>query len=266
MKKIGVILIIIFSMQGCQIFNKIALNTGLPSEQEIVDGLKKALEEGAKYAVKELSKKDGYYNNRSVKIILPPDLENVFDAAKNNQLVQNLGLDDKLQKKIDDFELAINRTAEQAATEALPIFGNAISNLTISQGIDILQGTDLSGQVSDFDSIAATHYLELQTRANLFALYKPKMDSLLNIDLGLGFSANQAWDNLTTYYNNFVAPVLRKQKINYSLSEYSTNKALDGLFYMMGAEEKEIRKNPYQYSFKIIKKVFGYAFKNQSSS
>lgn len=262
MKKTVIILIIIFSMQGCQIFNKIALKTGLPSEQEITAGLKKALEEGAKYAVKELNKKDGYFKNNNVKIILPPDLKNVFDVAINNKMAQNLGLDDKLQKKIDDFELAINRTAEQAATEALPIFINAVNNLTISQGMDILQGTDLSGQVAEFDSIAATHYLELETRTYLYALYEPKMDSLLNIDLGLGFSANKAWDNLTTYYNNFVAPVLQKQKINYTLSEYSTNKALDGLFYMMGTEEKKIRKNPYQYSFNIIKKVFGYVFKN----
>ena len=94
-------------------------------------------------------------------------------------------------------------------------------------------------------------------------MFKPKLNTTLNKDLGLGFSANKAWDAVLQYYNGFVAPVMGKEKINYTLSDFATNKALDGLFYMMGQEEKKIRKDPYKWAYDIIKKVFGYVYKGK---
>ena len=267
MKKIALLLLTFFFLTGCDVLDQIASQLQqqqgavAPSSGEIVQGLKKALNMGADYAVSNLNKRDGYYGNSKVKIPLPKDVNNVIDVAMQNKTVKNLGLDKVLQKKMDNFVLAINRSAEEAAIEAKPIFVNAISGLSISQGMSILKGTDIAGKHSGFDSIAATRYLEYKTRSQLFNLFKPKMDKTLNKDLGLGFSANQAWDNVIKYYNGFVAPVLRKQKIDYTLSDYATNKALDGAFYMMGNEEKKIRKDPYKFAVDIIKKVFGYVFK-----
>ncbi len=267
MKKIIILIIFAITLSGCEILTQIleqSTTSVAPTDQEVVSGLKKALEEGTKFAVSNLNKKDGYYGNTKVKIPLPDDVKNVINVAINNNTVKNLGFDKVLQQKIDNFELAINRAAEDAAQEALPIFINSVNNLSISQGMNILRGTDLSGQHSGFDSLAATHYLEMKSRPALFTSFQPKMDNVLNKDLGLGFSANDAWNKLITYYNGIIVPVLGKEKITYTLSEYATNKALDGLFYMMGNEEKEIRENPYKFAYDIIKKVFGYVFKPQN--
>jgi len=223
MRKVSILIITLLFLQSCQVINKFASNSISPTEQEIVLGLRKALHEASKLAVSELTKKDGYFGNDNVKIDLPDDIKNIFNVALNNRLVKNMNLDTKLQQKIDEFELAVNRTAESAAKEALPIFINCVNSLTISDGLNILQGTDTRGQIQGFDSLAATHYLDLKARNELFLIFQPKMDSLLDTDLGLGISANTAWNNLTTYYNSIIAPVLKKQKIDYTLSEYSTN-------------------------------------------
>ncbi len=265
MKKIALFLVgILLFMQSCDILNQIAgeLSAGMaPSTEEIVQGLKKALQMGTDYAVSTLHKKDGYFKNPKVKIPLPNDVNNLLQTAMQNKTVKTLGLDKILQQKIDNFVLAINRSAEEAAVEAKPIFIDAIKNLTITQGMNLLQGHDPRGKVSGFDSLAATHYLELKTRSQLFNKFKPKFDKYLNKDVGIGFSANQAWNEMTKYYNGYVAPVLNKPKINYTLSDYATNKALNGLFYMVGQEEKKIRKDPYKWGVDIIKKVFGYVYK-----
>lgn len=265
MKKIAIVLILAFFMQGCdvimQVLEQVPLDVA-PTSEEIVQGLKKALTMGTDYAATNLNKKDGYYKNPKVKIPLPTELNNVLQTAMQNNTVKTLGLDKVLQQKTENFVLSINRAAESAAIQAKPIFINAVTNLTISQGMDILKGKDLSHHVSGFDSIAATHYLAMKTRHDLFNLFKPKMNTILNKDLGLGFSANKAWNELLKYYNGYVAPVLGKPTINYTLSDYATNKALDGMFYMVGKQEVKIRRDPYKWSSDIIKKVFGYVKEN----
>jgi len=264
MKKIFLISALIIFFSSCQVLEQIlkqAAASTTPSEAEIVEGLKKSLEIGTNSAVSTLNKKDGFYGNPIVKIPLPPDVKSVLDVALNNKTVKQTGMDKLLQEKIDKFLLSVNRSAESAVIEAKPIFVNAITNLTINQGLNILQGKDISGKVSGFDSIAATHYLELKTRSSLFSLFQPKINTALDKDLGVGFSANRAWEQLTSYYNNYISTIIGKPKITYSLSEFATNKALDGVFYMMGKEEKKIRKDPYQYAYDIIKKVFGYVKK-----
>jgi len=265
MKKFAIVVMLAFFLQGCdvllQILEQVPTEVA-PTTEEIVQGLKKALTMGTNYAATNLHKTDGYYKNKVVKIPLPKEVNNVLQTAMQNKTVKTLGLDKVLQSKTEKFVLSINRAAEEAAIEAKPIFINAVSGLTISQGMDILKGKDLSNHVSGFDSIAATHYLQMKTRPQLFNLFKPKMNAILDKDLGLGFSANQAWNELLKYYNGYVAPVLRKPTIDYTLSDYATNKALDGMFYMVGQQEIQIRRDPYKWSSDIIKKVFGYVTEN----
>ncbi len=266
MKKLPVILLgFIFLFSSCDVLMQVleqSTAVSSPSESEVVQGLKKALEVGADYAVSQLHKKDGYFANQAVKILLPPDVQNLINMALNNSTVKRLGLDRILRRKVNNVILAINRSAEEAAIEAKPIFVNTIRSMSITDAYNILKGQDIRRKTQGFDSLAATHYMEYRTRNQLFNLYKPKMQATLSRDLGLGFSANDAWNTAVKYYNNYVATILRKPKINYTLADYVTNKALDGMFYMIGNQEKKIRQNPYQYSYDIIRRVFGYVKNN----
>ncbi len=252
---------VLFVLNSCDLLEQNDL-----SEEEIVQGLKTALEIGTDTACTDLNAKNGYYGNLLVKILLPPEADVVFDAL-NNPKVQALGLDDLLDRKIDSVVLAINRSAEDVADDAKPIFVNSITSMSITDGLNILQGIDtysiaVDSTTATFDSIAATHYMEYTTRNDLFALYEPKMNEALSKDLGLGFSANDAWATLLYFYNQylplFVSGLQPVEEVN--LSEYTANKGLDGLFLFVGNQEKAIRKDPYTWASDIIEKVFGYVY------
>jgi len=186
-----------------------------------------------------------------------------------------------LENKFEDVVKAVNRSAENAAKEAAPIFKNAITGLTISQGWDILHGTvpteTKSTVVEDFDSTAATNYLSQKTYDPLTNLYAPKINAALDKDLVGGYSATEAWETLTTTYNNFLArtdvqtALLAAEllgqdlnlppSINTDLGVFSTQKALDGLFLMVGKEEIKIRRDPLAWAETlvgdILERVFG---------
>ena len=148
--------------------------------------------------------------------------------------------------------------------------------MTISQGWDILNGivpSDSAAKSADFDSTAATEFFKIKTYGALTDLYAPKIDAVLDQDLGLGFSANQAWTTLRTNYNSAINTITGNwltnsvlQATGYSLDPletesigvFATEKALDGLFLKVGQEEKKIRKDPFQWAVDIIQRVFGY--------
>jgi len=266
MKKFGfpIIIFLLLGLSSCDLSNT---NNSLTSD-DIVAGLKKALEIGADSASVSLSKLNGYYHgdNLNVKIPLPPEAEQVRQLITNNDLAAYFDLNGKFE----DVIISVNRAAEKAATEAAPIFGNAIQDLTISKGLDILNGIvpDAGAKSAGFDSTAATEYLKLKTYNSLTNLYAPYINNALGQNLGLGFSATQAWTTLTTAYNNTLNnPAVQfaislsnidlPNSIDTDLGVFSTQKALNGLFYMVGNEEKKIRKDPYQWTVDIIRKVFG---------
>lgn len=261
-----IMVVMIFSCE--ELFN-LEDGDGLSSE-EIVDGLKTALEVGTDSATTELSLTDGYYLNDMVKIPLPEEAESLRSLLNDNTVSQYFNLDDEFENVVK----SINKAAEEAANDAAPIFKDAITDLSISQGLEILQGqvpTDLKSSYSEeFDSTAATQYMRNKTYDALIDLYAPKINETLDEDLGLGFSANNAWTALTTAYNdtyNSTAVQLALKTnliqvdlpdgINTDLGEFSTGKALDGLFYMVGEEEKKIRKDPFQWALDVLRKVFG---------
>jgi hypothetical protein len=131
----------------------------------------------------------------------------------------------------------MNRAAEQAAEKAGPIFLTAITNITISDGLNILQGTDT----------AATGYLRVNTQTQLYNTYKPDIQEAMQ-----SVGAQQAWSQLTGLYNSvpFVTP------LNTDLSAHVTTRALNGLFVTLGKEEQKIRKDPLARVTDILKKVF----------
>lgn len=216
------------------------------SNTEIVQGLKEALNTGADKSSDALHATDGYFKDPAVKISLPPEAKVITD---NIRRIPGLG-----DKALEELELRLNRAAEDAADEAKPIILNAVRNMTIKDGLNILKGK--TPGKAEFDSTAATAYLKRQTYQQLYNAFQPKIDASLDKKIVAGVSANEAWEEITGLYNK-VAPLLGKAKVNSSLSAYVTERALNGLFIKIGEEEKKIRQEPYKYAKEIIRKVFG---------
>ena len=225
------------------------------TESEAVEAMKSALNVGADASSKQLSQVDAYYKT-SLKIPLPPEVDNAIKTLESipaaGSLLGNLS-DDLVEKVV----LSVNRSAEEAAKEVVPIFSEAITGMTVQDGIGIVKG----------ERDAATVYLKDKTYNQLMKLYQPKMKAVLEQDLIGGMSANSAWETLTSTYNNIVEKQAVKfaaqaagkdlKPINTDLSEYVTGKALDGVFIKVAEEEGKIRDNPLDYAQNIIRKVFG---------
>jgi hypothetical protein len=317
LKKIVLAVSIASALVSCDMFDK---KSGL-SNDEIVQGLKTALNVGTDSSVAITSKVNGYLKDEAIKILLPKEANIITDniqyagkvleyATIVNNTAKLVGLTAvstssietlNLSSLVDKTVISLNRAAEEAAKSAAPIFKNSISSLSITQGLTILNGTNpvkdsARGEVAGFDSLAATYYLHATTRQPLINAYKTPVNTVLDKDLGLGFSANVAWSNLSDGYkkvadvatqiinleneikNNDIykfSPV-KPQLLsadqhntlakftpmqNVSLAEYVTGKALDGLFVKVGDQEKSIRKNPFKWLDDtvgaILRKVFG---------
>lgn len=201
-----------------------------PSNEEIIQGLKEALNHGTNNSTAQVSKVDGYLKNPRLFIPWPPEA-----VEMKNKLVK-LGM----QKKVDEFETSLNRAAEEAAKTAAPVFLTAIKNMTVTDGMTILKGNDT----------AATHYLKGATSTELYTQYKPIVKDAIN-----KVKVTQYWDPLVKKYNKI--PGVKKQ--NPDLEDYVTRKAMGGLFLLVADEEAKIRKDPMARVNDILKKVFGYA-------
>lgn len=198
------------------------------SEADISAGLKEALSLGANNASTQLNALDGFNKNLQIRIPFPPDVVKMADKLKE------FGYG----KEVDDFETTLNRAAEQASKDAAPIFVNAISQMNITDAVNILKEPDNS----------ATNYLQSKTGDALFTTFSPTIKNALGNSL-----ATSKWTELTTLYNKL--PFVTH--LDTDLVKYTTNKALSGLFFVLAGEEKKIRDNPAARTTDILKKVFG---------
>lgn len=194
---------------------------------EIVSGLKGALIQGAVNGSNKVSAVDGYFKNPSLKILFPPE------AQKIEQTLRDIGAG----SLVDDLIEKVNHSAEDAAKEAAPIFRSAITNMTISDAMNILMG----------EKTAATSYLKTTTSTPLYNAFEPVVIKHLNKR-----GALDTWTKVVTRYNRI--PFV--QKLNPSLQDHVTNKAIDGLFTMIAKEETLIREDPIARTTAILKKVF----------
>lgn len=210
------------------ILNEVGANSGKVSESEVGQGLKQALEFGITKGSDVLSKKDGYLKNSAVKILLPPEVQKVEST------IRSLGLGNLADEAIT----LLNRAAEDAASAAKPIFISAIKQLTFKDVMNILKGKQN----------AATDFLRRTTTQQLYNTFKPSIKTSLN-----KVGADQKWTKLTTEYNKL--PIGKDIK-NTDLSDYVTNKALEGLFLMVEKEEAKIRKDPIARTTDLLKRVF----------
>jgi len=198
------------------------------TEDEAAKAIKEALVKGTGSGVEIVSKTNGYFKSSEIKIPLPPE------AKKVEKKLRAIGMG----KKVDDAVLAINRAAEDAATEAKPIFVAAIKSMSIADAINIVKG----------EEHAATQYLKRTTTKELKVKFKPVIKSSLQKT-----NATKYWKDMMTAYNKI--PMVKK--VNPDLTDYATDKAIEGLFVMIAKEEEKIRENPMARTSDLLKKVFG---------
>lgn len=199
------------------------------TNNEIVSGLKEALKIGTQNASSKLNVMNGFFGNKIVKILLPPEV------LKMEASMRQLGFG----RQCDRLILSLNRAAEDAAGKAVPIFVNAIMNMNIQDGLNILKG----------GNHAATDFLKLNTTAALTQAFRPVIDQSLGKT-----GANKYWKEFFTLYNRL--PISRV-KVNADLTGYVTERALNGLFLTVAEEEANIRSNPAAQVTSLLKKVFG---------
>lgn len=239
MKKIRIYLllpILLFSLSGCETLLAILEQSGStvpldPTMSEISGGLKDALVQGTGFAVSTLSAEGGYLKDASVKIPFPAEAQVVAD--KLNQI--------GLGGLVDEFEARLNEGAEKGAAMALPIFKEAIKEMTFEDAKNIL----LSG-----DQGAATDYFRAKTSTKLATAFSPHIKTSLD-----EVKATEIWSTLTTKYNSI--PFVKK--VETDIVKYATDKALLGLFAKVEIEEAKIRENIAARKTDLLKKVFAYA-------
>jgi len=201
--------------------------TGL-SSGDIANGLKEALQKGAQTGTAKLSSPGGFLENAALKIIMPPE------AQKIESTLRKLGFN----QLMDDMIVSMNRAAEDACKTAIPIFTTAIKEMTITDGINILKGTDTS----------ATAYLRTKTNTALAQSFSPIIKTSLD-----KVNATQYWEKIITTYNK--VPLIGK-KMNPDLVAYVTDKSLSGIYTEIASQEKEIRINPAARTTELLRKVF----------
>jgi len=197
-------------------------------ENTIISGLKEAISVGTNNAVSSVSKIDGYFKNPSIKIPIPEKIEKVADGLRK------FGY----QKLVDDFIISMNRSAEKAALKATPIFIDAIKEMTFEDAKKILNGSET----------AATSYFKEKTNDKIYDVFKPVIASSMD-ETG----ATRAYKNITGKFASL--PFVKPEFLE--IDRYVTNKALEGLFFVIGQEEKKIRNDPAARISELLIKVFG---------
>jgi len=195
---------------------------------KIGQALKQALQVGTENAVTLTGKTDGYFKNQAIKILMPEKLKTLERGLRA------VGY----ERQVDDLVLKMNRAAERAAPAAKKIFWDAIGAMTIDDGRKILNGPET----------AATDYFKGKTASQLTAAFSPVVHRTMG-EVGV-----------TRQYQGLFG---RAQSIPFldveafDLDHYVVGKALDGLFHVVGDEEKKIRTNPSARVTDLLREVFG---------
>ena len=215
----------------------------------ISSGLKEALKTGVTYATSTLGKENGYLNNKTAKIPLPSNLQNV------EGVIRKAGGD----KMADDLINSMNAAASKAAPKTADIFMNAISKMSLTDAQTILGGKEN----------AATEYFKKNSSNELKAMIKPIIqDSMKESNVA------QYYETANNFYQSSAKGLVQNSAVtglaknlgvdsyipgnsNENLDDYITSKAMDGLFSMIAQKEAGIRANPLEQSTSILKQVFG---------
>ncbi len=231
MRRNLLLLLLVLQNYACselqQVVNQLPQGENGISNLQIAQGLREALDMGIDKQVSKLTKTDGFYKNNLVKILLPEELQKV------DKTLRDIGLGNLA----DEGLKVLNRAAEDAVSEATPIFIDAVKGITFNDAKNILLGSD----------DAATQYLTNATQTALYAKFNPVIKNSFG-----KVGADQIWNNLITRYNNI--PLTKK--VNPDLTDYVTTEALKGVYTMIAIEEKEIRTKASSRTTDLLRKVF----------
>ena len=197
------------------------------SDVKIGSGLKEALQVGTENTVNLTGKTDGYFSNQAIKILMPEKLRTLEKG------VRAVGYG----PKIDEFILSMNRAAEKAAPAAKQIFWDAIGEMTFDDAKKILSGGDT----------AATDYFKAKTTDKLTAAFRPVVDKTMD-----EYSVTRQYKELVGRFQ--AIPFMKSE--TFDIDSYVVGKSLDGLFYVLGQEERKIRTNPTARVTDLLKEVF----------
>ena len=201
------------------------------SNDEVIAGLKEALTKGAEGSVLKGSALDGFNKNELIRIPYPPE------AEKMKSTLNSIGM----TKQVEEFELTMNRAAEEAAKEALPVLKDAVLGMSVGDGFAILKGGDN----------AATNYLNEKTNATLIEKFRPIVEKAT-----AKVALTNYWTPLASGYNR--ATMLTGGKaVDPDLDAYVTDKAIAGLFKLIAQEEAKIRQDPMARTTDLLQRVFG---------
>ncbi len=197
------------------------------TNEKIISGLKEALEVGTENTINLTGNVDGYLKNEAIKILLPEKLQQM------DKMLRMVGFG----PQIDEFVVSMNRSAEQAAPLAKPIFTEAVTDMTFEDGHKILNGGDT----------AATDYFKEKTKAKLTEAFKPKITEAMD---QVGVAAQ--YKSLVGEYSSL--PFVNAEQ--FDLDNYVVGKSLEGLFHTLAQEEQKIRNNPAARVTDLLKEVF----------
>ena len=198
------------------------------SQGDAAAGIRAALERGAASAVSLLGRSGGFLDNPKVRIPLPGFLN---EAAK---LAKFTGQ----QQRVDDLITAMNRAAEAAVPQAKTLLVNAVKSMSVEDGKQILTGGDNS----------VTQFFSRKTRAPLSVKFLPIVTKATE-KVSLADKYNAVASKVSSL------GLVKKEDAN--IQQYVTGKALDGLYLMIGEEERKIRQDPIGTGSAILQKVFG---------
>ena len=194
---------------------------------DIASGLREALNKGVSEQVSKLTAIDGFYGNEAVKILMPTEF------LKVDNTLRKIGLGNLT----DDAIKSLNRAAEDAVKEATPIFESAIKNMSITNAKSILMGNEN----------AATTFLQTTTSNALYAKFSPVVQKSIG-----KVGADVVWNAIISQYNS--VPFITK--INPDITDYVTNKALEGVFKMITVQEIKIRTNLKARTSPLLQNIF----------
>lgn len=210
-------------------------NTSGLNENDAAGGIKEALAQGVDRAVRQLGKQDGFFRDQAVKILVPKDLRKVADLART------LGAG----KRVDAFELSMNRAAEQAVPKAAGILGDAVRQMTLQDAISLVRGGETS----------ATDFFRRTSEQKLYAAFRPIVEE------------QTAKVGVTKKYKDMAkkaggsglgAALLGGENSQAAdLDDYVTRESIDGLFHVIAEQERQIRQNPASRTTDLLRRVFG---------